>query len=397
MPRATISRRAAAVTPSATLRIDAAAKELRAAGHHIISFAAGEPDFATPDHVVEAARAASLNPGNHRYSPTAGLPELREAIAAKALRDSGADIGADDVLVTNGGKQAVYEALQTVVDPGDDVLLPAPYWTTYPEAIRLAGGNTLPVVAGPASGFKVTPSQLDAALTDRTTALVFVSPSNPTGAVYSPDEVRAIGQWALENNLWVISDEIYQNLVYEGRAMSIAEAVPELASRLILVNGVAKTYAMTGWRVGWLAGPPDVIRAATDIQSHLTSNVSNVAQQAALAALTGPQDAAEHMRLAFDRRRHAILEGLSAIPGIDMPTPRGAFYAYVDVSNLLGLTFDGTLVRSSADLAEVILRTAGVAVVPGEAFGRSGDLRLSYALGDEDLAEGLRRLSEMLG
>jgi aspartate aminotransferase len=334
-----ISRRIAAIAESATLKVDAKAKALQAKGRPVISFAAGEPDFATPEHVVSAALVAVSDPKNHRYTPAAGLPILREAIAQKTLRDSGWEINPSQVVVTNGGKQAVYQACATILNPGDEVLLPAPYWTTYPEAIALAGGVPVEVFAGADQDYKVTVEQLEAAYTPQTKALFFVSPSNPTGAVLSEDETRAIGQWALERGIWVIADEIYQNLVYEDgmdHAVSIVQAVPELADRCILVNGVAKTYAMTGWRLGWMVGPQEAINAAANLQSHLSSNVSNISQLAALAALTGDQSAATTMRDAFNKRRLAIVDGLNAIDGVHCPTPMGAFYVYPDVTGLLG-------------------------------------------------------------
>ena len=391
-----ISTRIGSIAESATLKVDGKAKALQAAGRPVISFAAGEPDFPTPAHIVEAALAAVKDPRNHRYTPAAGLPDLREAIAAKTLRDSGLAVPASRVLVTNGGKQAVYQAFATLLDPGDEVLLPTPYWTTYPEAIRLAGGVPVDVFAGSDQGYLVTVEQLEAARTEKTKVLLFVSPSNPTGAVYSEEQTRAIGEWAEEHGLWVISDEIYQNLTYDGvRAVSIVEAVPALADRTILVNGVAKTYAMTGWRLGWMVGPQDAITAAANLQSHLSSNVSNISQRAGIAALNGPQDAAEAMRVAFDRRRKLIVAELNKISGIRTPTPQGAFYVYPDVTGLLGRTWGGVTPTSSLELADLILDHAEVAAVPGEAFGPSGFLRLSYALGDDALLEGIQRLQKL--
>lgn len=399
MPR--ISQRIGSIGESATLKVDAKAKSLKAAGRPVISYAAGEPDFPTPANVVDAAARAVLDPKNHRYTPAAGLPELREAIAAKTAQDSGWAADASQVVVTNGGKQAVYQAFATLLDPGDEALLPAPYWTTYPEAVRLAGGVPVEVFAGAEQGYKVTVEQLEAARTPRTKVLLFVSPSNPTGAVYTAEETRAIGRWAAEHGLWVISDEIYQHLTYgpfAGRpAPAIVGEVPELAERTILVNGVAKSYAMTGWRLGWMVGPADAIKAASNLQSHLTSNVNNIAQRAAIEALTGPQDTVEAMRQAFDRRRQAIVAGLSAIPGFSVPEPLGAFYVYPDVTALLGRDWGGVTPRTSLELADLILEQAEVAVVPGEAFGPSGYLRLSYALGDEELAEGVARLARLFG
>jgi aspartate aminotransferase len=394
--RAPLSRKLSAIAESATLKVDAKAKALQAAGRPVISYAAGEPDFSTPQFIVDAAAEALQNPGNFRYTPAAGLPALREAIAAKTLRDSGLEVDPSQIIVTNGGKQAVYQAFQTVVNPGDEVLLPAPYWTTYPEAIALADGIPVEVFAGADQDYKVTVEQLEAARTDKTTALVFVSPSNPTGSVYTLEETQAIGRWAVEHGIWIISDEIYQNLVYEGtRAMSIVEAVPDAAAQTILVNGVAKTYAMTGWRLGWMVGPKDAIKIAGNLQSHLCSNVNNIAQRAAIAALTGPQDEVVQMRQAFDRRRRLIVAELSKIDGVEVPTPLGAFYAYPDVRGLLGREWAGSTPTTSLELADLILEKAEVAVVPGEAFGPSGYLRLSYALGDDALLEGVQRLQRL--
>ncbi|MFB9311225.1 aspartate aminotransferase [Agromyces hippuratus] len=397
-----LSARIAAIAESATLKVDAKAKALQAEGRPVISYAAGEPDFATPEYIVEAALAATHDPKNYRYTPAAGLPELREAVAAKTLRDSGLEVSPGQVVVTNGGKQAVYQAFQTLLDPGDEVLVPTPYWTTYPEAIKLAGGRQVDVFAGSDQGYLVTVEQLEAARTDRTKVLLFVSPSNPTGAVYSPEQTREIGEWALEHGIWVVADEIYQNLTYaedpDGvppRAVSIVEAVPELANQTILVNGVAKTYAMTGWRLGWMVGPADVIKGAANLQSHLSSNVSNISQRAAIAALNGPQDAVEEMRRAFDRRRRTIVAELSKIDGMTVPVPQGAFYVYPDVTGLLGREWGGVTPTTSLELADLILDQAEVAAVPGEAFGPSGYLRLSYALGDAPLLEGVQRLQRL--
>ncbi len=391
-----LSARISAIAESATLKVDAKAKALQAAGRPIVSYAAGEPDFATPQYIVEAASAAVLDPKNYRYTPAAGLPELREAIVAKTLRDSGTQYAASQVIVTNGGKQAVYQAFQTLLDDGDEAILPAPFWTTYPEAVKLAGGVPVEVFAGADQNYLVTVEQLEAARTPRTKVLLFVSPSNPTGSVYSPEQTKAIGEWALEHGLWVITDEIYQNLTYDGtRAISIVEAVPGLADTCILVNGVAKTYAMTGWRVGWMVGPADAVKAAANLQSHLSSNVSNVSQRAAIAALDGPQDTVETMRQAFDRRRRLMVDGLNAIEGIRCPTPEGAFYVYPDVTGLLGRTWGGVTPTTSLELADLMLAQAEVAAVPGEAFGPSGYLRFSYALGDDALLEGVGRLQRL--
>ncbi|MDR2252694.1 MAG: pyridoxal phosphate-dependent aminotransferase, partial [Bifidobacteriaceae bacterium] len=388
-----VSKRVAAIEPSATLAVDARAKALKAEGHPVIGFGAGEPDFPTADYIVDAAVSAARDPANHRYTPAAGLPQLRRAIAAKTMRDSGHAVDWTQVLVTNGGKQAVYQSFAALLDPGDEALLPAPYWTTYPEAIKLAGGVPVPVFAGPEADYKVTTDQLDRAKTDRTKLLVFVSPSNPTGAVYTPRETAEIGRWALENGVWVVTDEIYEHLVYDGHQFtSIVAAVPELADQCVVLNGVAKTYAMTGWRVGWMIGPADVIKAATNLQSHLTSNVANVSQQAALAAVAGPLDVAHTMREAFSRRRLKMVQMLREIEGVYCPMPTGAFYAYPSVQGILGKTIRGARPMTSSQLASLILDEAQVAVVPGEAFGPSGFLRLSCALGDADLEEGVGRL-----
>jgi aspartate/methionine/tyrosine aminotransferase len=401
--RAPLSRKLSAIAESATLKVDAKAKALKAEGKPVISYAAGEPDFATPQFIVDAAAEALADPASYRYTPAAGLPALREAIAAKTLRDSGLEVSPSQVIVTNGGKQSVYQAFQAVVNPGDEVLLPAPYWTTYPEAIRLADGTPVEVFAGADQDYKVTVEQLEAARTERTTVLVFVSPSNPTGSVYTAEETKAVGEWALEHGIWVVSDEIYQNLTYPSAgsgtqrtiATSIVEAVPELANQTILVNGVAKTYAMTGWRVGWMVGPADAIKIAGNLQSHLSSNVNNVAQKAAIAALNGPQTEAEQMREAFDRRRRLIVSELSKIDGLVVPNPLGAFYVYPDVQGLLGRTWGGVTPTTSLELADLILDQAEVAVVPGEAFGPSGYIRMSYALGDDQLLEGVQRLQRL--
>ncbi|MDC4233582.1 pyridoxal phosphate-dependent aminotransferase [Actinomyces sp. B33] len=396
-PRSRVSARFSSITPSATLAVDAKAKALKAQGRPVIGFGAGEPDFPTPSPIVAAAIAAASDPAMHRYTPASGLPALREAIAAKTLRDSGYEIDPAQVLVTNGGKQAVFQAFASLLDPGDEALLPTPYWTTYPEVIALAGGVTVPVFAGADQDYKVTVDQLEAARTDRTKVLLHCSPSNPTGAVYTPDETRAIGEWALEHGIWVITDEIYEHLLYEdAQPGHIVRLVPDLADQALVLNGVAKTYAMTGWRVGWMIGPADVVAAATSFQSHLTSNVSNVAQRAALEAVSGPLDAAHAMRDAFDRRRRRIVSMLREIDGFDVPTPKGAFYAYPNVEGVLGRTIRGRIPTTSAELADLILDEVEVAVVPGEAFGPSGYLRLSYALSDDDLVEGVGRIQALL-
>ena len=392
-----ISARIGAIAESATLAVDAKAKALMAAGRPVIGFGAGEPDFATPEHIVEAAVAAARDPKWHKYSPTPGLPALRQAIVDVTARDNGVTIAAEQVLVTNGGKQALFNAFASIIDDGDEVLLPSPYWTTYPESIALAGGVSVVVPTDETVGYRTNPAQLDEYVTDRTKALVFVSPSNPTGAVYSPADIEAIGQWAKQRGIWVISDEIYQHLVYgDTEFASILSLVPDLADTCILVNGVAKTYAMTGWRVGWMIAPADVTKAATNLQSHSTSNVSNVSQVAALAALTGGLDDVLRMRGAFDVRRQLMVGMLNDISGVVCPTPEGAFYAYPKVTDLLGIEIDGVVSNSSAQLAAFILERAEVAVVPGEAFGTPGYMRLSYALGDDDIRTGLTRMKDLL-
>ncbi len=393
-----VSKRIGAIATSATLAVSNKAKELKAQGKPVIGFGAGEPDFPTPDYIVEAAVAAAKDPENHKYSPGRGLPELREAIAKKTLRDSGYEVDPANVLVTNGAKQAVTQTFATLLDPGDEVLMPTPYWTTYPEVISLSGGVTVPVFADAEQNFKITVAQLEEKRTDKTKAVLICSPTNPTGAVYTPAELRKIGQWALEKGVWVIADEIYEHLLYDGAEPAhIVKEVPELADQTVVINGVAKTYAMTGWRVGWMIGPKDVITAAANLQSHLTSNVCNVAQRAALEAVSGPLTAVEEMREAFDRRRRTMVKMLNQIDGFTVPTPQGAFYVYASVKDVLGREIAGQVAHTSAELAQIILHEAEVAAVPGEAFGPSGYLRFSYALGDEDLVEGISRVQKLIG
>ncbi len=393
-----ISNRLAQISPSATLAVDAAAKELKAQGRPVIGFGAGEPNFSTPDYIVEAAQAACADPVMHHYSPGKGLPQLREAIAKKTLRDSGYEVDPNtEIIVTNGGKQAVFEAFSAIVEVGDEVLIPTPYWTTYPEVIKIAGGVPVSVMAGADQHYKVTVEQLDAAKTEKTKALLVVSPSNPTGAVYDANELKAIGQWALDNGIWVITDEIYEHLIYDGiHAEHIVKLVPELAKQTLVLNGVAKTYAMTGWRVGWMIAPPDVIKACAAFQSHTTGNVSNIAQRAALAAVSGPLDKVQQMREVFDRRRQRMVELLRQVPDLEVPMPHGAFYCYPSVERILGREIAGETPQTSAELADLMLRKVEVAVVPGEAFGPSGFFRLSYALSDEDLEEGVGRIVDFL-
>ncbi len=391
------SHRLAAIAPSATLAVDAKAKAMKADGENVIGFGAGEPDFATPAHIVEAAVAACSDPKNHRYSPAGGLPELKAAIAEKTMRDSGFGCEASQVLVTNGGKHAVYTAFAALLDPGDEVILPAPYWTTYPEAITLAGGVPVVVDTDAESGFQATVEQLDEALTDRTKVLLFVSPDNPSGSVYSPDAVKAIGEWAVEKGVWVITDEIYEHLTYGNHEfVSMPTVVPDLAEQCLIVNGVAKTYAMTGWRVGWMIGPHDVVKASTNFQSHATSNVANVSQRAALAAVAGPLDDVYEMREAFARRATTLHQKLNAIEGVTALEPQGAFYAYPDLRGLLNRPIAGKTATNTLELADIILDEAKVAFVPGEAFGLGGYGRFSFALGDDDLAEGIDRIAALV-
>jgi aspartate aminotransferase len=392
-----ISDRISGIAESLTLSLDAKAKALRADGRPVIIYGAGEPDFPTPEYIVQAAIAACTEPSYHHYTPNGGLPELRAAIAAKTRRDSGYDIRASQVMVTNGGKQAIYEAFATILSPGDEVIVPAPYWTTYPESIKLAGGVPVYVVADEQTGYRVSVEQLEAARTERTKAVLFVSPSNPTGAVYPREQVEAVGRWALEHGLWAVTDEIYEHLTFDGHQFhSMPVLVPELADRCLVVNGVAKTYAMTGWRVGWLIGPEDVIKAAINLQSHATSNVCNVAQAAALAAVSGDLSAVAQMREIFDRRRRTIVSMLNEIDGVVCPMPEGAFYVYPSVKGILGKVIRGRRPANTLDLADLILAESDVTVIPGEAFGTPGYLRMSYALGDDDLAEGVSRMKKLL-
>jgi len=395
--RSRVSDRLKGLAPSATLAVDAKAKAMKAAGEPVIGYGAGEPDFPTPVHIVEAAAAACFDPRNHKYTPTAGLPELREAIVAKTKRDSGLEVSANQILVTNGGKHAIATTFMTVLNPGDEVLIPAPYWTTYPEAVYLAGGVPVPVMTSDANGFRVTVEELEAARTEKTKLLVFVSPSNPSGAVVAPEEVAAIGRWAAEHDIWVMCDEIYEHLTYgDAKHVSMPVVAPELGDRWIVVNGVAKTYAMTGWRVGWMISAPDVMEAAVNYQSQTTSNISNISQRAAIAALSGDLSAVAEMRSAFDRRRLKMVAMLNAIDGVTCATPEGAFYCFPNVSGLLGRSLGGRVSTSSAELAENLLESIKVAVVPGEAFGTPGFFRLSYALGDDDLVEGLERFAKFV-
>ena len=397
MSASRLSQRVGAIAESATMAVDKKAKSLKAAGEPVIGFGAGEPDFPTPEHIVKAAVEACENPASHKYTPAGGLPALKEALVIKTERDSKWRPDPSQILITNGGKHAVYNSCAVLLNPGDEVILPAPYWTTYPESIALAGGKTVPVMTDISNEFRVTVEQLEAVKTNRTKALMFVSPSNPTGAVYPKEEMEAIGKWCLENNVWVIADEIYEHLTYDGHEHhSIRSLIPELADTCLIVNGVAKTYAMTGWRVGWMLGPEDAIKAATNLQSHATSNVANVSQQAALAAVAGDLSAVQEMRSAFDRRRQTMTQMLKQIEGIKVIPPQGAFYAYPDLTAFLGKDINGEVAQTTSELAGIILDQAQVAIVPGEAFGTPGYARLSFALGDEDLKEGIERITDLL-
>ena len=397
MSASRLSQRVGAIAESATMAVDKKAKSLKAAGEPVIGFGAGEPDFPTPEHIVKAAVEACENPASHKYTPAGGLPALKEALVIKTERDSKWRPDPSQILITNGGKHAVYNSCAVLLNPGDEVILPAPYWTTYPESIALAGGKTVPVMTDISNEFRVTVEQLEAVKTNRTKALMFVSPSNPTGAVYPREEMEAIGKWCLENNVWVIADEIYEHLTYDGHEHhSIRSLIPELADTCLIVNGVAKTYAMTGWRVGWMLGPEDAIKAATNLQSHATSNVANVSQQAALAAVAGDLSAVQEMRSAFDRRRQTMTQMLKQIEGVKVIPPQGAFYAYPDLTAFLGKDINGEVAQTTSELAGIILDQAQVAIVPGEAFGTPGYARLSFALGDEDLKEGIERIADLL-
>ena len=391
-----ISSRVSKIAESATLAVDAKAKALKAEGKPVIGFGAGEPDFATPSHVVEAAKAAAENPANHRYTPASGLPDLRKAIAEATSRDDKIEVTPDQVVVTNGGKQAIFNTMATLINPGDEVILQAPYWVTYPEVVQVFGGIAKIVMSDETTNYKVTVKELEKARTLKTKMLIFSSPSNPTGTVYTPDEIQAIGKWAAKHGIWVMTDEIYQHLIYPGEEFaSILNLVPELKDTCVIVSGVAKTYAMTGWRVGWTIGPKNFTKASINLQSHMTSNVSNVAQRAAIAAIEGPQDVVQTMLQAFDKRRHTMVEMLNQINGVDCPMPGGAFYVYPSVKGLIGKTVNGKTINSSLELAEIALDEVNVALVPGEAFGTPGYVRMSYALGDADLVEGVSRLQKL--
>ena len=392
-----LSERINHVAPSATLAVDTKAKAMKAQGVDVVGFGAGEPNFATPQEIVAVAAEAVVDPKNYKYTPTAGLPELRAAIADKTLRDSGYEVKPEQVVVTNGGKQGVYEAMQLILNDGDEVIIPTPYWTSYPEMVKLAGGKPVEVFAGAEVGFEPNIEDIEKARTDKTKAIIVTSPNNPTGAVWSEKTIKQIGEWAVEHGVWVLSDEIYEHLTYDGvKTTYIGAAVPEVRGQLIVLNGVAKTYAMPGWRVGWLIAPPEVAKEAAKLQGHMTSNVNNIAKRAALAAVAGPLDAVEMMREAFDKRRGIIVSALNDIEGVHCPTPKGAFYAFADVRGLLNRPVgpNGLEFETSSDLAAALLDEAHVAAVPGEAFGAPGYMRFSYAVADDQIVEGMRRFKE---
>jgi aspartate aminotransferase len=382
-----LSARVGQVAPSLTLAIAAKAKAMKAEGLDICSFSAGEPDFDTPKHICDAAVQA-LQAGKTRYGPAAGEMPLREAIAQKLQQDNGLSYAASQVLVTNGGKQSLYSLMQVLLNPGDEVLIPAPYWLSYPEMVRLAEGVPVILPTDVKAGFKVLPDQIRAAVTPRTKLLVLNSPSNPTGMVYTPDEIRAIAEVVVEQDLLVVSDEIYEKICYDGAEhLSIGAVSPEVFARTLISNGFAKAYSMTGWRVGYLAGPSEIIKAAITLQSHSTSNVCTFAQYGALAALEGPQDSVEAMRQAFAARRQLMLEGLRSIPGVHCPEPEGAFYLFPDVSS------SGF---SSLEFCDQLLATQQVAAVPGVAFGDDRCIRLSYATDTQTIQQGLERLDRFM-
>jgi aspartate aminotransferase len=391
-----LSQRVSKIAPSATLAVDAKAKALKAAGENVIVFGTGEPDFPTPHYIVEAAIEAAKDPKNHKYSPAGGLPELRAAVAAKTLRDSGVEVDPSQVVITNGGKHALFNAFMCILDDGDEVILPAPYWTSYPEFIHIAGGVTKEVFASAESGFCVSIDQLEAAYTDKTKAVVLVSPNNPTGTLYSPEQIKEIGEWALAKGIYVVTDEIYEHLVFDSyKTTSILKEVPALGDKCIILNGVAKTYAMTGWRVGWMIASKEIAKAAINLQSHSTSNVNNMAQRAALAAVSGDLSAVEEMREAFERRGQAMYDMFNNMDNVVCAKPQGAFYCFPSFEKFIGSTIAGTKIESTTQLCELFLDEVKVAAVPGEAFGAPGYIRFSFALSDEDAKEGLARIAQL--
>jgi aspartate aminotransferase len=379
------------LAPSPTLAMQARAKAMRAEGIDVISFGAGEPDFDTPARIKQAAVRA-LESGQTKYTEVGGVPEVRAAVCQKLQRDQGLAYSPDEVVVSCGAKHTLFNIVMALVNPGDEVLIPSPYWVSYPEQVRLLGGTPVPVATAESTGFDLDPAELRRAVTSRTRMIVLDSPGNPTGAVFSPEALRAVGELAVERGLWVISDECYEALTYEGRHVSIASLSPEIKARTIVVNTCSKAYAMTGWRIGYAAGPREIIRAMTDVQSQVTSNPASVAQWAAVEALAGPQDEIAKMVGEFDRRRRAIVAGLNAIPGVSCVMPKGAFYAFPNVSGLFGKRAKGGVLRGSAAVCAFLLDEARIATVAGVDFGSDAHIRLSYATSLEKITEGLARM-----
>ncbi|MBW4658337.1 MAG: pyridoxal phosphate-dependent aminotransferase [Drouetiella hepatica Uher 2000/2452] len=379
-----LAARLGQVTPSVTLVIDAKAKAMKAEGIDVISFSVGEPDFETPTHIRTAA-AAALEGGKTRYGAVAGEPKLREAIAHKLQRDNQLIYQPENVVVTNGGKQSLYNAIMALIDPGDEVIIPSPYWLSYPEMVKLAGGTPIVVPTTAEAEFKITPEQLKQAITPRTKIFIFNTPSNPTGMVYTPDEVRALAQVVVDHDIWAISDEIYEKILYDGAThLSMGAVSPEAFERTIVSSGFAKTYAMTGWRIGFLAAPLPLIKAASTIQGHSTSNVCTFAQYGAIAAYENSQDCVKEMLAAFTERRKVILAALNSIPGLSCPTPNGAFYVLMDIRKT-GM--------NSVDFCSALLEEQQVAGIPGLAFGTEGFVRLSYATNIETIERGMERIA----
>ena len=379
------------LAPSPTLAMQAKARALRAQGIDVISFGAGEPDFDTPRRIKDAAVRA-LEKGQTKYTEVGGIPELRAAVCQKLKRDNGLEYALDEVTVSCGAKHTLYNIVMALVNPGDEVLIPSPYWVSYPEQVRLLGGVPVPVITHESSGFDLDPEALRRAVTPRTRLIVLDSPGNPTGAVFSPQSLAEVARLAVECDLWVISDECYESLTYEGRHVSIASLSPEVSARTIVVNTCSKAYAMTGWRIGYAAGPKPIIKAMTDVQSQVTSNPTSVAQWAAVEALGGPQDEVAKMVGEFDRRRRVIVDALNAIPGVRCVMPKGAFYAFPNISALFGKRSRGGVLRGSADVCAFLLDEARIATVAGVDFGSDAHIRLSYATGLDTIKEGLRRM-----
>ena len=389
------------LAPSSTLAVQAKARELRRRGVDVISFGAGEPDFDTPERIKQAAIQA-IRRGQTKYTEVGGVPELRAAVCAKFKRDNGLTYEPADVLVSCGAKHTLFNLAVAMLNPGDEVLVPSPFWVSYPEQTRLVGAVPVAVPTSETTGFDLDPERLRAAVTPRTKVIVLNSPNNPTGAVFSPASLAAVAKLALERDLFVVSDECYEALTFEGRHASIAALGPEIKARTLVVNTCSKAYAMTGWRIGFAAGPRELIAAMTDIQSQVTSNPSSIAQWAAVEALIGPQDEVAKMAGEFDRRRRLIVQGLNALPGVSCVMPRGAFYVFANVSRLFGRTWKTaggttTTLKSSLDVTAFLLEEARVAVVPGLDFGSDDHVRLSYATSDALITDGLARMAAALG